>query len=75
MTTITSASCMVDFGLPIWLSIIVGLCVGLLIGAINGTLVAFLGLPAFIATLGTMSATEAVALLTKGGERRIQPSS
>ncbi len=48
---------MVDFNstpisFPWWLAIIVGLVVMVMIGALQGALVAFLGLPSFIVTLG-----------------------
>lgn len=42
-------------GLPIWLCILIGMAVGALIGLLNGLLVSRGHLPAFIATLGTMS--------------------
>jgi len=67
LTTVISAMCMVDLKLPIPIAVIAGLLVGIGIGAANGVLIAHLGLPAFIATLGTMSVTEAIALLIKGG--------
>ena len=40
------------FDLPTFVPIIVGLCFGALIGAVNGTFIAFTGIPPFIATLG-----------------------
>lgn len=40
------------FDLPVILPVIVGLCFGAFIGAINGSLIAFTGIPPFIATLG-----------------------
>ncbi|MFQ9158044.1 MAG: ABC transporter permease [Blautia sp.] len=67
LVTVVSAGLIVDNGQPVWLAIIVGILVGTAIGAINGILVAFLGLPAFIATLGTKYVFEAIALLMKGG--------
>lgn len=45
---------MMEAGLPMYLVIIVTLVVGSLFGLINGILVSRFGLPAFIATLGTM---------------------
>lgn len=67
LTTIVSAGFMVDLNLPIWAGVLAGLCVGVLVGVVNGVLISYLRLPAFIATLGTMSVAEAVALLVKGG--------
>ncbi|MFA3919232.1 ABC transporter permease [Ruegeria hyattellae] len=40
------------FDLPVLIPVIVGLCFGAFIGAINGSLIAFTGIPPFIATLG-----------------------
>lgn len=68
LTTVITAMCMVDFGLAIPVAIVIGLLVGLGVGSLNGLLIAYLGLPAFIATLGSMSVTEAIALLVKGGK-------
>lgn len=45
---------MMEKGLPMWLVIVVILLVGCLFGLLNGLMVSKLGLPAFIATLGTM---------------------
>jgi len=50
-----------------WLAVPVGLLFGLLIGVINGSLIAFLGLPPFIVTLGTMTAFRGAAYLLAGG--------
>ncbi len=49
-------------GVPIWLSMIVGLLVGVLCGAINGLLITWLNLPPFIATLGMMMVARGLAL-------------
>jgi ribose transport system permease protein len=49
-------------GIPIWLSMIIGLLVGAFTGLINGLLVTRLKLPPFIATLGTMMVARGVAL-------------
>ncbi|MEJ5310548.1 MAG: ABC transporter permease [Anaerolineae bacterium] len=49
-------------GLPIWLSMVIGLCVGVVIGLLNGLMITRLKLPPFIATLGTMMVTRGVAL-------------
>ncbi|MDO4764853.1 MAG: ABC transporter permease [Eubacteriales bacterium] len=45
---------LMEKGLPMWLVLIVILLVGCTFGLINGLMVSKLGLPAFIATLGTM---------------------
>lgn len=54
-------------GMNIWVASVVGIVVGALLGAINGLLTSVVGLPAFIATLGTMYMYSSLALvLTKG---------
>ncbi|CAM4148815.1 ABC transporter permease [Erysipelothrix inopinata] len=42
-----------NYGMPVWVSMIVTLLVGILLGALNGFLVAKLKIAPFIATLGT----------------------
>ncbi|MBN2004831.1 MAG: ABC transporter permease [Anaerolineae bacterium] len=49
-------------GIPIWLSMILGLLVGVACGLINGLMITKLKLPPFIATLGTMMIARGVAL-------------
>jgi ribose transport system permease protein len=49
-------------GVPIWLSMIIGLLVGALCGLINGLMITKLKLPPFIATLGMMMVARGVAL-------------
>ena len=41
-------------GMNVWLTIIIVLCMGLLIGLYQGTLVTFVGVPAFVTTLAGM---------------------
>lgn len=50
-----------------WLAVPIGMLFGLAIGLVNGSLVAFIGLPPFIATLGTMTAFRGAAYLMAGG--------
>lgn len=47
--------------------IILGLCVGLLCGAINGVLIAYVGVTPILATLGTMQIFNGIAVLWTGG--------
>ena len=49
------------------LAILLGLLVGIAAGAVNGLLVAYLGLSAFIATLATMTGFAGLALLLANG--------
>lgn len=51
----------VDF--PIWLPFVAGILTGALFGFLNGALVAYGKLPAFIATLGTMSIARGAQLI------------
>jgi inositol transport system permease protein len=52
---------------PLIVPILMGLLVGLIAGLINGFLVAFVKLPAFIATLGMMLSFRGVAYILSGG--------
>jgi ribose transport system permease protein len=49
-------------GVPIWLSMIIGLVVGVICGLLNGLMITKLKLPPFIATLGMMMVARGVAL-------------
>ena len=54
-------------GYTVWFSIFVGLLVGILVGFVNGSLVVWIGLPPFIATLGTMGIARGLALVITRG--------
>src|SRR5512136_239477 len=49
-------------GVPIWLSMIIGLLVGVVTGLLNALMITRLKLPPFIATLGMMMVARGVAL-------------
>ncbi len=49
-------------GVPIWISMIIGLLVGVVCGFLNGLMITKMKLPPFIATLGMMMVTRGVAL-------------
>ncbi len=53
--------------LPIIVPLLAALAIGLICGAINGTLIAKTGIPAFIATLGMMVSARGLALLYTDG--------
>lgn len=53
--------------LPVIVPLLAALAIGLICGAINGTLIAKTGIPAFIATLGMMVSARGVALLYTDG--------
>ena len=55
------------FGVPGWLALSIGLAVGTGAGFLNGVLVAYVRLPPFIVTLGTLNIFTALALLMSGG--------
>lgn len=52
----------------------IGMIFGLAVGLVNGSLIAFLGLPPFIATLGTMTTFRGAAYLIAGGTTVINNS-
>ncbi|MBC7479012.1 MAG: sugar ABC transporter permease, partial [Pseudorhodobacter sp.] len=57
----------------IWIvTVIVGLGLGVLIGTLNGVLIAYLGIPSFIVTLGGLMAWRGAAFLMANG-RTISP--
>lgn len=45
---------LIKMGYPVWLCLVICVLIGGLFGTLNGFMVAVMGLPAFIATLGTM---------------------
>lgn len=59
--------------LPIWLAALVATLIGAGLGAFNGLLVAWLNIPAIIATLGTLSIYRGLIFLVSGG-RQIDPN-
>lgn len=65
---------MMGLGNPaIWIiTVVFGLLLGTLIGVFNGVLIAFLGIPSFIVTLGGLMAWRGLAYLTTSG-RTISP--
>lgn len=54
--------------LPAIVPIVVALVIGSLLGAVNGALIAYTGIPAFIATLGMMTIARGGALIFTGGK-------
>lgn len=63
---LTVGSYTVYFSIPV--IIFISVCVGALVGLINGWLISYMKVPAFIATLGTMYIARGAALLRSGGE-------
>jgi simple sugar transport system permease protein len=56
-----------EYGLG-WLAVIIALGSGVLVGYVNGLLVAHLGIPSFIATLGTQFFWSGMATVLSGGK-------
>ncbi|MCC0036498.1 MAG: ABC transporter permease [Hoeflea sp.] len=50
-------------GLPFWISAILALGAALAVGLFNGILIAYAGMPAFVVTLGTLSAARSLAMV------------
>lgn len=51
----------------VWLALVVAVLVGLVVGLINGFVVAYMNVPPFIATLGTMTLASGMAYVIGGG--------
>jgi len=49
-----------------WMALILGLAAGAVVGVINGLLIAYVGLPPFVVTLGMLSAVRSVAVVLSG---------
>ena len=62
LSAIFTALCMKQ-NIPVWLAILVGLLSGILMGLINGALIHFTGINAFIITLGTSFLYRGLALI------------
>lgn len=52
---------------PVAPIVLLGLALGLALGAINGALIAFVGIPPIVVTLGTMSAYRGLVFVVSGG--------
>jgi len=57
---------------PIWIAIPCGLGAALIAGLINGVLIAYLGMPPFVVTLGMMSIARSVAMVLSGNQMVFQ---
>ncbi len=54
--------------MPVIVPILAALLIGALLGGINGSLIAYTGIPAFIATLGMMTMARGMTLMYTGGK-------
>jgi erythritol transport system permease protein len=52
---------------PVWAVVVITCALGAFVGAVNGVLIAYLKVPAFVATLGTLYVARGVALLMTNG--------
>jgi ribose transport system permease protein len=57
------AGLLLQAGSPWWLALIAGLATGFVTGAINGVLIAYVGLSSFIVTLGMLSFARSLAIV------------
>jgi len=55
-----------DWGLPIWLAVIVGLLSGSAVGLVNGLITVWIGVPSFITTLGMIFVLNGLTLNISG---------
>ncbi|WP_119300658.1 ABC transporter permease [Dongia deserti] len=49
-----------------WMAVLAGLAAGAIVGFINGMLIAYVGLPPFVVTLGMLAAARAVGVILSG---------
>ncbi|MGH2383751.1 MAG: ABC transporter permease [Candidatus Limnocylindria bacterium] len=61
LSSVTTALALGAWGLPLPLAVVVGLVTGLIAGVANGFLVAFVSIPSFLVTLGTLGIVNGVA--------------
>ncbi len=57
----------VEAGLPVWPAAGLAIVTGVVLGAVNGALIAFVGIPALIGTVGTLFLYGSLALVISGG--------
>lgn len=53
---------------PIWMAVPAGLGAALLVGLVNGVLIAYIGMPPFVVTLGMMSLARSLAMVLSGNQ-------
>jgi ribose transport system permease protein len=61
---------LVNFHLPFWAAILLGLGIGLVAGTLNGLVSVCLGIPSFIVTLGTLEIARGLAYLTTNSQTK-----
>src|SRR5262249_17580183 len=59
---------MMSWEYPVWLAIPLGLAAALVCGLVNGILIAYVGMPPFVVTLGMMSLARSLAMVLSGNQ-------
>ncbi|NLG88624.1 MAG: ABC transporter permease [Clostridiaceae bacterium] len=67
LSGVVGAYFITKLGLPVWLTVICCILVGAIIGLINGLSISYLKIPAFVATLATMSIGRGLTEVLTGG--------
>lgn len=60
---VVTAMCMVEFQLPVWLSVLIGLCLGTFLGFFNGMIVANIKVFPLIVTIATSTVFQGISYL------------
>jgi ribose transport system permease protein len=68
LASMVSAILIAKVGLPVWISAVAGILVGGVCGLVNGIIISYGKVPAFITTLGMMSFARGMALYSTGGK-------
>jgi ribose transport system permease protein len=61
---------LVNFHLPLWEAVLLGLGLGLVAGMLNGLVIVCLGIPSFIVTLGMLEIARGLAYLTTNSQTK-----
>jgi ribose transport system permease protein len=61
---------LVNFHLPLWVAVLLGLGVGLVAGMLNGLVVVCLGIPSFIVTLGMLEIARGLSYLVTNSQTK-----
>lgn len=67
LTGVIGAYMITNLNAPVWAAVLCCLAVGAAVGLVNGTAVSYLKVPAFVATLGTMSIGRGLTEIISGG--------
>lgn len=67
LTGVTAAIAAANWGAPATVAVTAAIAVGLLTGAVNGTLIAYLRVPPFVATLAMLTIARGLAFIITGG--------